>query len=133
MPSIANITVKKNDGTTDVTYTGIQPSSGDNTPAIWKSTLIGNAPAHQPEVRLSARDAGKGQSRELRLTAKYPQIATNTTTGVTSVVGSATAACSWVIPKGMASADINEFASQLANIIASTLLKDCVKTGYSAS
>lgn len=133
MPAIANIVVKKNDGTTDITYTGVQPSSGDNSPAIWKSSTIGNAPAHQPEVRLSARDGQKGATRELRLTAKYPQISTNTTTGVTSVVGTATAAVTWVIPKTMATSDINEFASQIANVVAAQLIKDCVKTTYSAS
>ncbi|DAD50928.1 coat protein [ssRNA phage SRR6049586_1] len=33
MPAIANITVKKNDDTTDIVWTAVQPSSGDGTPA----------------------------------------------------------------------------------------------------
>lgn len=114
MSSIANITIKKNDGTTDVTYTGVQPSSGDGTPAVWKSQTVGSAPAHQPEFRLTSRESKKGASRALRSTFMYPQIATNSTTGITSVVEKAMASTDWDMPKSMSQADINEFASQYA-------------------
>lgn len=133
MPSMANITVKKNDGTTDIVYNGQSPSSGDNTPAIWKATTVGSAPAHQPEFRLAARDAAKGAKRALRSTFQYPQIATNSTTGLTSVVDRASADTNWNFPKGMSQTDINEFVSQYANLLVSALVKDCAKTGYSAS
>lgn len=130
MASLADIVVKKNDGTTDITYSGICPSSGDGVPAIWKSKSVGTAQAHQPEFRLSSRDASKGQKRNLRGTYVYPQIATNSTTGITSVVDKATADVNWNIPKGMAAADVNEFASQFANLVYATLIKTSVKDGY---
>ncbi len=133
MPSLANITVKKNDGTTDITYTGVVPSSGDGTPAVWKSQSVGSAPAHQPEFRLSSKEAKQGGSRAARSTYSYPQIATNTTTSLTSVVDRASAATDWQFPKGMSQSDINEFVSQYANLLVSTLVKDCVKSGYSAT
>lgn len=133
MPSIANITIKKNDGTTDIVYTGLQPSSGDGTPACWKAQTVGSAPAHQPEFRLVAKDALKGKKRALRSTYKYPQIATNTTTGLTSVVDTNSADTNWVFSKDMTQTDINEFVTQYANLLVSTLVKDCVKQGYSAS
>lgn len=133
MPTMANITIKKNDGTTDVTFTAVTPSSGDNTAAAWKSQSIGNAPNHQPELRLTAREAAKGEKRALRSTFQYPQIATNSTTGLTSVVDKASASTDWNFPKGMSQTDINEFVSQYANLLVSTLVKDCVKSGYSAS
>lgn len=133
MPTLANLTVKKNDGTTDIVYTGVQPSSGDGSPAIWKSATVGNAPAHQPELRLVARDAKKGASRALRGTFKYPQIATNSTTGITSVIGVASGAVDWELPKSMAVIDINEFAAQFGNLMAQALIKACVQAGYAAS
>lgn len=133
MPGIANITIKKNDGVTDIVYTGTTPSSGDSTPAVWRSQSVGNAPAHQPEFRLSSREAAKGAKRALRSTMVYPQIATNTTTSLTSVVDRASAATDWTFPKEMSQADINEFVSQYANLLVSTLVKDCVKSGYSAT
>lgn len=133
MPSIANITVKKNDGTTDIVYVSKSPSAGDTVPAIWRADSIGSAPSHQPEFRLTAREANKGASRALRCTFLYPQIATNSTTAVTSVVQKAMASTDWTIPKGMSVADINEFASQYGNLLAAVLIKQCVKDGYSAS
>lgn len=133
MASAANITVKKNDGTTDIVYTTLVPASGDNSPAIWKATTVGSAPAHQPELRLTSREAAAGQKRALRSTYVYPQIATDSTTSITSVVDRASAATDWSFPKGMSQTDINEFVSQYANLLVSTLVKDCVKSGYSAS
>jgi hypothetical protein len=133
MAALADITVKKNDGTTNIVYTGLSPSSGDGVPAIWKSQTVGSAPNHQPEFRLSGKDASNGSKRALRTTYVYPQIATDTTTSTTSVVNSTFASTDWTFPKGMAQADINEAVAQYANLLVSTLVVACVKSGYSAT
>jgi hypothetical protein len=133
MPALADITIKKNDGTTDITYVGQQPSSGDGTQAVWRATSVGTAPSHAPELRLLARDGDNGKKRALRSTYVYPQIATNTTTGITAVTDRASFDGNWSFSKGMDQDDINEFASQIANLIASSLFKACIKGGYSAS
>lgn len=133
MPAIADLTVKKDNGTTDIVYAAQAPSSGDGTAAVWKSTTVGTAQAHQPEFRLTARDASGGSSRALRSTFQYPQIATDSTTGLTSVANKAMASTDWSFPKGMTAADVNEFVSQYANLLSAALIKSCVKTGYSAS
>lgn len=132
MATGANITVKKNDGITDIVYTFINPSSGDNVAAIWRSMTVGSAVAHQPELRLAAGNTGKN-ARKVRGTFMYPQIATNTTTGVVSVINRAFGSFEVVEPRDMAATDINEFASQLANLIASALVKQCLKEGGSAA
>lgn len=130
MSAIANITVKKNDGTTDITFTAVVPSSGDGVYAVWKSQTVGSSPAHQPELKLSSREASNGAKRALHAVFNYPQIATDTTTSLTSVVNRATISADWTIPKDMSQADINECVSQFANLLASTLMKDSAKTGY---
>ncbi len=133
MPNLADITVKKNDGTTDITYTGVVPSSGDGSPAVWKSQSVGTAAAHQPELRVSSRDADAGKKRALRATFSYPQIATDSTTGITSVVDAASGRFDFTFSKGMAQSDVNEAASQLVNLFYSTLFRAMLKAGYSAS
>lgn len=40
MPQMANITVKKADGTTDVVYTALTPAGGDNSPARWSANAL---------------------------------------------------------------------------------------------
>lgn len=133
MPAGSNITVKKDDNTTDIVYTFQVPSSGDGTPAVWKCTTIGTSQAHQPELRLSASEADGGQSRRLRATYQYPQIATDSTTSLISVVNKATCSVEWKFPKGMTSLDVNEFVSQLSNLLDDTVVKNCLKAGYSAT
>lgn len=133
MPALANYTLKKNDGTTDIVWTGIQPSSGDGTAAIWKSQTVGNAPAHQPEMRLSAREGGNGQSRVLRLTAFYPSLATNTTTGLTAAYLRNRFVGEWTLDKSAPQTDTDEFISQLAYMINGSGFKAYIKSGYSAT
>lgn len=133
MPNAANITVKKFDGTTDVIYTSVSPSPGDGAPAIWRNQTVGSAAAHYPEFRLSSREGSAGKERRLRSTYLYPQIAANSTTGVTSVVEKATASTDWVVPKGMSTVDIQQFAAQYANLLAAAIIKQCVVDGVSAT
>lgn len=130
MTAIANITVKKNDGTTDVTYVAKSPSAGDSVPAIWRNDSVGVAANQRPEFRLTSRDANSGKDRHLRSTFVYPQIATDTTTTLTTVVAKSIGSSDWTIPKGMASSDINEMVAQYANLLASTLIKSSVQDGF---
>jgi hypothetical protein len=39
----------------------------------------------------------------------------------------------WKFPKGMSQTDINEFVSQFANLLDDTVVKACIKAGFSAS
>lgn len=133
MPAGSNITVKKDDGTTDIVYTFQVPSSGDGTPAVWKSVTVGSAPGHQPELRLTASEADGGASRRLKATYQYPQIATDTTTSLVSVVNRAVASVEWKFSKGMNTTDINEYVSQFSNLLDDSVVKACLKAGYSAS
>lgn len=129
MPSIANITVKKNDNTTDIVWTGVNPSSGDKSPALYQSLTVGSAEAHRPFLTVVGLENGAGSARRIRVNAGYPQIATDSTTGLVSVVNKALFEGSFLMPKGMPSADVNEFVSQIAHLLASTAMKDIVKSG----
>lgn len=130
MPQLADIVVKKNDGTTNITYVGLVPSAGSDIPAVFKATSVGSAPAHQPELRVLARDADGGKKRAVRGTFVYPQIATNTTTGVTSVIDAALADVNFKFPKSMSQADLNEAAAQFGNLCSAALVQAVMKSGY---
>lgn len=132
MPNLANITVKKNDGTTDIVYTGLQPSAGDGSPAIWRQTAQ-PYPSCQPELRLIAKPAKGKMGRSVRGTFVYPQAMVNSTTGVTSVLTTAFGDFNFILDKNMSQVEINEAATQFANLIASALIKSCLATGFSAT
>lgn len=132
MPKLADIAVKKNDGTTDIVYTGTVPASGSE-PAVWRATAGVAAPALAPEFRLLARDADNGKKRALRSTFLYPESVTNTTTGVTTVKERALASTDLSFSKNMSAAAIDEFVAQWSGLIRAALIQSCHKAGYSAT
>lgn len=129
MPSIANLTVKKNDGVTDVTFTAEVPSSGDKNPALWRNESVGTAISHRPTLSLSSRNNGTGTARRLDGSFTYPTTVTGTDGRVT-VADKAIIGITGVIPLGMPVADINEAVSQAMNLFVTTLVKDSFKAGY---
>lgn len=132
MPSLANITVKKSDDTTDITYTGLQPSAGDGSPAVWRQ-MAQPYPSCQPELRLIAKPAKGKMGRSVRGTFVYPQAMVNSTTGITSVLTTAFGDFTFVLDKNMSQIEINEAAVQFANLISSALIRSCMATGFSAN
>lgn len=129
MPTMANIVVKKNDNTTDITYTGVVPSAGDKTQAIWRSQTVGSAAAHQPEIRVTSRGNGPGSARRVDVQFSYPSTAVGSD-GRVNVVERYNFQGSALVPLNMLTTDVNEAASQLANLIASALVKSCLKEGF---
>lgn len=129
MPTMAAITVKKNDGTTDQIWTNVQASGGDKSPAIWRNQSVGPAPSFMPEMRMSSRPNGDGSVRRLEGTIDWKQSALGTD-NITRKVNVGLVKFEVVVPQGMPTADLNEFASQASNLLGSTLFKFCVKDGF---
>ena len=129
MPTMADITVKKNDGSTDILWTAIQASGGESSPAVWRSNTIGTAAAQRPEIRLQSKWNGDQTARRVDGTATYPSLATGSG-GEINITNRFNFSFSAVVPSGMLDTDVNEAASQIANLIASTLFKSSFKAGY---
>jgi hypothetical protein len=132
MPSISNITVKKADGTTDVTFVAKVPSAGDSSPAVWRQDSHA-APyvGLKPELRMDSRFNGDRTARRVNLTLVYKTFFTDTTTGVASEQARAMMTASAVIPVMAPQADIDELVAQFGNLLYSTLVRDCFKQTYS--
>lgn len=129
MASIADITVKKADETTNITYSAKVPSAGDRSPAIWRCTSVGSAPGHNPSLSMTSRSNGDGTARRVEVSYKYPQTAT-AADGSTQIVNVLPISVSAVIPQGMPQATIDEGVAQCFNLLASALLKGSVKDGF---
>lgn len=129
MPILANITVKKADNTTDIVWTAKSPSSGDKVPAILRSDTVGAAVAFRPEIRLWSYDASKGAQRALKATVVWPH--TVTESGVVKVVGYSSFSGEFKIFNTAADIEVGEFAAQVPNLIATALVKQCIKEGFS--
>lgn len=131
MPAMADITVKKNDGTTDIVYVAKSPSAGDSSPAAWRSDAAGAAYAGlKPEFRFLSKWNGARTVRRCDVVGVFPSTVVNTTTGVTEAIGKVVFEGSFAIPQMIPQADIDEAVSQLSNMFSSVLMRSCFKAGF---
>jgi len=133
MPALADIVVKKADGSTDVTFTGVVPSAGDKTPAVWRSNSAGGAIGQRPELRLQSSSNGDGSARKMVANFSFPSLFTDTSTGRVSVDKRLNFTLSVAVPVEMPDADLAEAVEQGMNLCHATLIKSCLKAGYSAT
>lgn len=133
MPTMSNMTVKKNDGTTDVIYTMQAQSAGDRSPAIWQNLTVGAASGHRPELRMACRPNAAGTARRVDISFTWKQVSTDTTTGLTKVVNQMPFTLSVPRPLDMPDADVNEAVSQFFNCLNQAQVKDGVKQAFAPS
>lgn len=133
MPSMANITVKKNDDTTDIVWTAVQPSSGDGVAAVWRQEVASMHAAGKPTLALSAKYNGNRSARRMTAEFRHPQVYTNSTTGIVGVENILPISVSVSIPVTFPQALLDEAISQSFNLLDATLIKDCFKAGFSAT
>ncbi len=130
MPTATSITVKKYDGTTDIVWTLLASSGGDNSPAVWRSETAAGTVGQRPTFKISARDNGPKTARRVDFSGAFPSVYTNSSTGQTEVRGTIPFTASFAVPSNLSSTDMNEAAAQLTNLIAYSLSKDSIRLGY---
>lgn len=133
MPNMANITVKKFDGVTDVIYTALTPSSGDGTAARWRVDTGYAHAAAKPSLSLVSRFNGPKSARRIELEYGMPFTSLDTTTGLTAVVATVPVKLSVVVPLSVPDAVVNEAVAQACNLVNSPLIRSCFTSGYAAS
>jgi hypothetical protein len=130
MPTAANITIKKDDGATDVTYSLVSASGGDKSPAIWRNNSATGTPGQRPELRVSSRNNGDNTARRVEIQFTYPSVYTDTATSTTKVGARANFSGSFVMPGTMPDIDAAEFGAQIGNLIAASLIEDSITLGF---
>lgn len=130
MPAMGSITVKKHDGATNAVYSALQAGGSDRQrPAIWNCASVGTAYSHRPEVRYSMRQVSASRKSEV-LTAQYPSLSTDTTTGITTIIGRGVKLRLEIeVDQSMPQADINEATSQFLNFFADPIIRQAFRNG----
>lgn len=126
MSTAANITVKKNDGVTDIVYGVLEGRSGDN-PARWKAPALGATPVTQPEFRVSQKTMNGSDKGKVIATFFFPYSVVNTTTGVTSVESREMFRLEYTGDLAIPQVIRDEAVSQGVNLMASTGFKVMLK------
>lgn len=131
MPQIANVTVKKADGTTDIVYTADVPSAGDSSPAQWTSRSASTSRAYRPVVRMVASLNGPRTARRMTITGKYPIV--RVVSGVDTLIATIPCEFSVVVPLLVTDAEASEATRQFENFLSHTLVRSCIEETYSAT
>jgi len=130
MPDMADITVKKYDGTTDIVHSKINASGADGSDAVWRQvTGNGNPMGLQPIFKARSRYGSGGKARILETNGIYPAVYTDTTTGLKSSNGSVRVKVMISVDTGIDANSVAEGVHQLLNLNSSALIKSCGVNG----
>lgn len=133
MPSMANITVKKADGTTDITFDAISASGGESSPAVWRQdtgATAGLPVGHRATIKLSSKWNGPKTARQVAYEAVFPYAVLSNDTGLYSARDRVVATGVITLPQGIPGSNLQEAAYQIANLLSSALFKSSAAAGY---
>lgn len=133
MPSMANLTVKKYDGTTDIVYDELSASGGEGSPAVWRQDT--GAPAGLPVglrklFKLWTTWNGPKTARQTKFDFVAPYAVQDSTTTLYSAKDRVVMSGIITVPQGMPADQINEAVYQACNLVAATLVKQAAASGY---
>lgn len=135
MPSMADITVKKADGTTDIVYNALAASGGESSPAVWRQDTGASAGLPvglRSRFKLSSKWNGPKTARQITFEVILPYAVQDSTTTLYSAKDQVVMTGIVTMPQGIPSANLNEVVQGL-NLLASTLVKTSVQAGYAPS
>lgn len=136
MPTMANVTVKKFDGTTDIIYDALSGSGGDGSPAVWRQDT-GAAAALPVGLRkifkLWTLWNGPKTARQAKFNFVSPYALLDTTTSAYSSKDRVVIDGICTVPQNIPATEINEAIYQATNLLAAQLIKQSIAGGYAAT
>lgn len=129
MPQATNLVVKNNAGT-DKTFTLMTPAAGDGGLALWY-LKDGPVTAAFPVITMSANKTGD-QRRRVTVKTKIPSVYTNAS-GQPVIGRPFDANLSVTVPDDFPEADKDDAVAYVTNLLNTTLIKSCLRDGYSAT
>lgn len=133
MPTMASLTVKKKDGTTDIVYDAVTASGGDTSPAVWRQdtgAAAGLPVGLRSIFRMFQGWNGPKTARVIRMFMRFPYAVQDSTTTLYSAKDSVAVDISVTIPQSIPATNIGEAVYQAMNLAAATLVKQSLDAGY---
>lgn len=131
MPQMASITVKKDDGTTDVIYDAMAPSSGDKTAAVWSPGAVGGSLGTRPEVRMQSSSNAANTVRFVEGIVRWPMV--QNVSGIDTVTGFGSFSFKLTCPNDAPDSQVNELVAQATNLLSSTLFRSAFQARFAPS
>lgn len=129
MPQMANVTVKAANGTSDIIYVAMTPSSGDTTAARWRVEAASPIAGNRAAVSFTTKDNGNRTARRADINFTYPYVV-EPVGGQPVVKSAVSVSVSLGLPKDIPDTDLAEAIAQFGNFVSSTLVRDSLKAGF---
>lgn len=133
MPSMASITVKKKDGTTDIVYDALTGAGSDGSPAVWRQDTGATATlpvGMRAMFWLKSLWNDRKTARKLPFHYERPYATQDSTTTKWSSSDKIVIDGVMTLPQGIPSSEIDEGVYQAMNLLASTLVKQSGSAGF---
>lgn len=133
MPQAIDLVIKNGAASpADKVFTLLTPSAGDGASALW---ALKEGPISKvfPTLEVSTRRNASGNARKCLITLKLPSSYTEAATGLTAVSSSAVFNGSTTIPADFPEALKNDFIAFVANAVAHSLIKACLRDAIPAA
>lgn len=130
MPNMADITVKKADGTTNITYVKKSPSAGDRVPATWTADSESTIHEQRPSFEMTTRSNGvpKKPARKVQTVFKMPIV--ETINGVPTILAFVPIRTDSTLPTNVDSTKVKEAIHQNGNLLVAALVRAAMEEGY---
>lgn len=132
MPTLADITIKKADGSTNLTYNGISSGAADGTDALWRAESIGTVAGNRPTLTIRAKSSKDKSARLLDWSFNYPETVTDSTTGIVRIINRPWGKGTFCQLVGASDQTNKEAAAQMANLLGSALVQAIFSSGSNA-
>jgi hypothetical protein len=136
MPTMASITVKKYDGTTDIVYDALAGSGGDGSPAVWRQdtgAAAGLPVGLRKMLKLLTQWNGPKTARQAKFNFVAPYAVQDSTTTLYAAKDRVVIDGIATIPQAIPATELQEAIYQACNLLASSLIKQSMTAGYAAT
>lgn len=133
MPTMASITVKKYDGTTDIVFDQQTGAGGEGIPAVWRQdtgNIAGLPVGLRSTFSLRTKSNGPKTARQMSFELVFPYAVQDSTTTLYAAKDRVVYTGNITIPNAIPSTQINEAIAQGLNLLASSLVKSAGYAGY---
>lgn len=130
MAAQANVVVKMTDGTTDVTFTGVQGATADE-PAVWQNTASSTVYGFRDTLKFRSRNNGTKTARRIEIDAAF--IVRRTENGVEVNKGAIPLSFTVPLPNWASDGEVNEAVDQFLNLISSAHIRTHIKGRFAPS
>lgn len=128
MPTMADITVKAANGTTDVVLKAKTPSFGDKSDAVW--TIDASSTIRNHRATFTSQTLWNGPKTARRAIARASWPVVRMVEGVETIVHRCEGSQNVLVPQGLTDSEVAEFVHVYGNFLVSNLIREVQKSGY---